>query len=98
MICRQGMITKAEIGAIRIFDRETRFEVAEQAVDGFMTAIRRLERGEVRIEQMPLDGHRHDVHRPDGHSRDGHIEGAVRRTPPRQNRTDQRPPRTGRAA
>ncbi|PSC06185.1 helicase [Alsobacter soli] len=35
IICRRGHITKKEIGAIRIFDRETRFEVAEEAADRF---------------------------------------------------------------
>ncbi len=86
MICRQGMITKADVGAIRIFDRETRFEVAEQAADGFLTAVRRLERGEVRIEPLPQDG------------REGQQEGRVRHGPPRQFRGDRRPPRADRAA
>jgi ATP-dependent RNA helicase DeaD len=37
-ICRRGGITKAEIGAIRIFDRETKFEIATHAADRFFTA------------------------------------------------------------
>ena len=39
LICRLGGITKAEIGAIRIFDRETKFEIAQDAADRFATAI-----------------------------------------------------------
>jgi ATP-dependent RNA helicase DeaD len=37
-LCRRGGITKAEIGTIRIFDRETKFEIAAHAADRFFTA------------------------------------------------------------
>ena len=37
IICRIGGITKQEIGAIRIFDRETKFEIAAHAADRFDT-------------------------------------------------------------
>ena len=30
MICRRGHITKTEIGAIRVYERETRFEIARE--------------------------------------------------------------------
>jgi len=39
LICRQGNITKAEIGSIRIFEKETKFEVAASAASGFAAAI-----------------------------------------------------------
>lgn len=52
MICRQGKITKAEIGTIRIFERETKFEIEEGAADRFMAAIRQIERADVRIEPL----------------------------------------------
>lgn len=39
LICRLGGITKAEIGAIRIFDRETKFEIAAPVADAFAAAI-----------------------------------------------------------
>ena len=39
LICRRGGVTKAEIGAIRVFDRETRFEIARAAADRFAAAI-----------------------------------------------------------
>jgi ATP-dependent RNA helicase DeaD len=37
-ICRIGGITKQEIGAIRIFDRETKFEIAAGAAERFAAA------------------------------------------------------------
>ncbi len=39
LICRRGHVTKAEIGAIRVFDRETRFEIAASAAARFATAV-----------------------------------------------------------
>ena len=39
LICRQGNITKAEIGAIRIFDKETKFEIAASAASAFAEAV-----------------------------------------------------------
>jgi ATP-dependent RNA helicase DeaD len=35
LICRLGQVTKAEIGAIRIFETETRFEIRNAAAEGF---------------------------------------------------------------
>ena len=35
MICRRGHLTKREIGAIRIFERETRFQITAEAVERF---------------------------------------------------------------
>jgi ATP-dependent RNA helicase DeaD len=53
MICRAGGLTKADIGAIRIFDNETKFEVAESAAAQFASDIRRRAPENIRIE--PLD-------------------------------------------
>ena len=39
LICRLGGITKQDIGAIRIFDRETKFEISQDAAARFTTAI-----------------------------------------------------------
>jgi ATP-dependent RNA helicase DeaD len=39
LICRLGGITKREIGAIRIFDRETKFEILLPAAAAFKTAV-----------------------------------------------------------
>jgi ATP-dependent RNA helicase DeaD len=54
LICRSGHITKQEIGSIRIFDRETKFEIARHAADQFTSAVRRTmaEDGNIRIEAI----------------------------------------------
>jgi len=52
MICRQGGVTKREIGAIRIYEHETRVEVAGAVSDGFLASVRQVPKGEVRIEPM----------------------------------------------
>jgi ATP-dependent RNA helicase DeaD len=41
IICRLGHVTKKEIGSIRIFDRETKFEIAEAIAGRFAAAVRR---------------------------------------------------------
>ena len=38
LLCKRGGITKAEIGAIRIFDRETKFEILASAAESFYAA------------------------------------------------------------
>ena len=40
-LCRHGHVTRRDIGAIRIFDRETRFEVAGPAASRFFAAVRK---------------------------------------------------------
>ena len=65
MICRRGHVTKREIGAIRIFDRETRFQVVAGAVERFEAAsakndgdggrITRLEDGATSPAAAPRD-------------------------------------------
>lgn len=52
MICRQGGITKREIGAIKIFENETRVEIAGDVSESFLSAVRQIPKGEVRIEPM----------------------------------------------
>ena len=52
MICRMGKITKPDIGAIRIFDRETKFEVNEAVAKRFQAAVAQVEKPEVRIELL----------------------------------------------
>ncbi len=48
-ICRQGGITKREIGAIRIFDDETKFEIATEAADDFARRIAKVNKGDIQI-------------------------------------------------
>ena len=40
LICRMGDVTKAEIGSIRIFDTDTRFEIAAHAAEAFAAKLR----------------------------------------------------------
>lgn len=52
MICRHGKITKQEIGVIRIFERETKFEVNADVAERFIATAHQIERPEVRIERL----------------------------------------------
>jgi ATP-dependent RNA helicase DeaD len=53
LICRLGEVTKAEIGAIRIFERETRFEIAPSAAARFAAAVERTGAHDPRITPAP---------------------------------------------
>ncbi len=59
MLCRRGKITKQEIGAIRIFDRESIVEISQEAAAGFAEAIKQSPDNDVRITlndgTQPLD-------------------------------------------
>ena len=50
LICRLGDVTKADIGSIRVFDTDTRFEIAPGAVARFSVAIRDSGPHEPKIE------------------------------------------------
>lgn len=50
LICRHGHITKREIGSIKIFDRETRFEIAQEYSTRFAAAARHVDDKDIRIE------------------------------------------------
>jgi len=58
IICRLGQVTKADIGAIRIFERETKFEIAAAAAGHFTNAIRGHEGERERIEPAGAPGPR----------------------------------------
>lgn len=49
MICRRGGVTKNEIGAIRIFDRETKVAIAAASAESFAAAALGSEKGDVLI-------------------------------------------------
>lgn len=51
LLCRAGNVTKAEIGAIKIFDRDTRFQVAADCADKFADAARSMSPNEGRISR-----------------------------------------------
>ncbi|MCE1236276.1 MAG: DEAD/DEAH box helicase [Hyphomicrobiales bacterium] len=54
MLCRRGGIERGDVGSIRIFDEETRFEVAEGAAARFWAKARRPDDEKIRF--APLDG------------------------------------------
>jgi ATP-dependent RNA helicase DeaD len=79
MICRHGKITKQEIGAIRIFERETKFEIVAAVVERFTLALRQIDRPEVRIERVedgPSPAHQPTAPRQDRPIRKGKPNGA----------------------
>jgi ATP-dependent RNA helicase DeaD len=49
LICRLGHVTKKEVGAIRIFDNDTRFEIAEAFAAKFAAAARKTDDEDIRI-------------------------------------------------
>ncbi len=51
LICRRGNVTRQDIGAIRIFERETKFEVAPAAAARFAHAVRKSD-GDIEIQPM----------------------------------------------
>ena len=55
VICRLGHITKNEIGVIKIFDKETKFEILEEAAQKFAASVRRSS-GEENVNIQPAAG------------------------------------------
>ena len=51
LICRHGRISKAEIGNIKIADRETHFEIEASFADKFAAAAARMGDKDIRIER-----------------------------------------------
>jgi ATP-dependent RNA helicase DeaD len=50
LICRLGHVTKKDIGQIRIFDRETKFEIIAETEGRFRQAVKGAAEGDIRIE------------------------------------------------
>jgi ATP-dependent RNA helicase DeaD len=50
LICRLGHVTKKDIGQIRIFDRETKFEIAQESQARFAQAVKGAGEGDIRID------------------------------------------------
>ncbi len=82
MICRAGGLARQDIGAIRIFDNETKFEVAAPVAEQFARDIRRRSPENIRIE--PLDGETPEA--PRQTSGKGAPEKAAKRHPPGKKR------------
>ncbi|HEX4365724.1 MAG TPA: DEAD/DEAH box helicase [Rhodopila sp.] len=51
LLCRLGSVTKRDIGAIRVFDTDTRFEVSRETSAAFAAATANLPSNEPRITQ-----------------------------------------------
>jgi ATP-dependent RNA helicase DeaD len=56
IICRLGHVTKKDVGAIRIFERETKFGIAEHIAARFAAAVARAHDEEIRIEPAAPPG------------------------------------------
>ena len=52
LICRAGGVTKTEIGAIKIFERDTRFEILAEAADQFADVARTSKMKEGHISRV----------------------------------------------
>ncbi len=65
LICRAGHVTKPDIGQIRIFDRETKFEIAVAAAERFAAAIEGGPPDRVKIDRAGAPGER-PAPRPEG--------------------------------
>ncbi|QXX76218.1 DEAD/DEAH box helicase [Methylovirgula sp. HY1] len=52
MLCRKGNITKQDIGTIRIFENETKIEIAEPVAAQFVVNMRRPGGDNLRIERL----------------------------------------------
>jgi ATP-dependent RNA helicase DeaD len=63
LICRLGGVTKADIGAIRIFDRETKFEILAVKAEAFASAVAGAAGNEIKLEAStpPGDGPARDL-------------------------------------
>jgi ATP-dependent RNA helicase DeaD len=71
MLCRRGGIDRSEIGRIRVYEHETRFEVAPKVAETFWANARRPDEEAILIipadeagEPHRADGERHEGRRP----------------------------------
>jgi ATP-dependent RNA helicase DeaD len=90
LLCRVGNVTKRDIGSIRVFDTDTRFEISRAASEAFAAATADLPPHEPRITQAgdgPMPPAKPFRGKPAGppHARNGYRNGAAssrRRGPP----------------
>ncbi|MEN3976985.1 DEAD/DEAH box helicase [Emcibacter sp. SYSU 3D8] len=50
LLCRLGHVTKRDIGAIRIFDRDTKFEISKDMADRFKAAVEKSDDKEFTVQ------------------------------------------------
>lgn len=101
LICRLGHVTKKDIGEIRIFDRETSFEISPAAEARFRAAVSQAAEGDVTIEPAGDPGARAIAPRgrpgrgkpPAGKGPGGKPPVKPRGGPPRGKPNSERPPR-----
>ncbi|MDQ1686830.1 MAG: ATP-dependent helicase DeaD, partial [Frankiaceae bacterium] len=62
MLCKRGGVTRQDIGVIRIFERETKVEISDEAAQRFARAVRGTESGGIRIE--PVGAPHRGAHKP----------------------------------
>jgi ATP-dependent RNA helicase DeaD len=61
MICRRGGIDKRDIGAIKIMDTTTEFEISERVAESFAAKVKRPDKEDsIRIERMAEAPQRHE--------------------------------------
>jgi ATP-dependent RNA helicase DeaD len=79
LVCRVGHITRAEIGPIRIFEDETKFEIVGHAAEAFAIAAKDTGENQIQIEPTTAPGPNDNVHpmraRRDGHRADRALRG-----------------------
>jgi ATP-dependent RNA helicase DeaD len=90
LICRLGHVTKKDIGQIRIFDRETKFEISREAEPRFREAIKAAaSQGDLKVEDAgapsPRPGPGSGPGRPPGRGPKGRPPSKGPRKPPRSN-------------
>ena len=90
LICRVGHITRAEVGPIRIFEDETKFEIVGHAAEAFAIAVRDTSENQIRIEPTTPPTASDSVHPARARRDDG-----VRadRAPREKREQGERPPR-----
>ena len=62
LICRVGHITKAEIGPIRIFGTETKFEIVGHAAEAFSIAVQDTQDDKIQITPTTAPGPNDSTH------------------------------------
>jgi ATP-dependent RNA helicase DeaD len=68
-ICRQGGVTKRDVGAIRIFDQETKFEIDERVAASFAERIAQVSKGDVFIRAAEAPAESETAHRSSPHAK-----------------------------
>lgn len=82
IICRLGHVTKKEIGSIKIFDRETKFQIVKSHAPKFASAVRKTNDEDIRIEPAEFaPGGRQDAPRKEGFKKEGFKKGGFRKGP-----------------